>query len=142
MHNRTTDNVMETHRKKWGHELWIVNNDKYCGKILHFRKNTACSVHKHNVKDEVFFLASGKIIVRYCDKEFNGIHHSLKYIDSNRNKDIKETVLRPGESFHVFPGLYHQIYALEDSDLYEFSTHHEENDSIRVSDGFVLSPCQ
>ena len=23
----------EVHQKSWGHELWIINNEKYCGKF-------------------------------------------------------------------------------------------------------------
>ena len=38
-------------------------------------------------------------------------------------------------SFAVPKGLRHQMEALEDSDLFEFSTHHDEADSIRISQG-------
>ncbi len=27
--------------KKWGHEIWIHNSDKYCGKILVVESNKA-----------------------------------------------------------------------------------------------------
>ena len=26
----------ERHEKAWGHELWIINNEFYCGKLLVF----------------------------------------------------------------------------------------------------------
>ena len=35
----------EHHPKGWGYELWLVNNEKYCGKILHFEKDRRCSFH-------------------------------------------------------------------------------------------------
>jgi quercetin dioxygenase-like cupin family protein len=41
----------------------------------------------------------------------------------------------PGEAFHVPPGLRHQMVALEDSTFMEFSTHHLDSDSIRISPG-------
>jgi hypothetical protein len=29
----------DTYKKAWGHELWIVNDDEYCGKLLVFNKD-------------------------------------------------------------------------------------------------------
>ena len=29
----------DVHKKAWGHELWIVNDDEYCGKLLVFEKD-------------------------------------------------------------------------------------------------------
>ena len=30
--------AQEIHLKGWGSEKWIVNNESYCGKILHFEQ--------------------------------------------------------------------------------------------------------
>ena len=30
--------AIEIHPKGWGYEKWIVNTDKYCGKILFFEE--------------------------------------------------------------------------------------------------------
>ena len=38
---------LEPHPKGWGDELWITNNEKYCGKILRFKKGSAFSMHYH-----------------------------------------------------------------------------------------------
>jgi quercetin dioxygenase-like cupin family protein len=46
-----------------------------------------------------------------------------------------ETILNPGSSFHVPVGLRHQVIALEDSNLFEFSTQHFEEDSYRIVKG-------
>ena len=46
-----------------------------------------------------------------------------------------ETILNPGNSFHIPVGLRHQIIALEDSNLFEFSTQHFEEDSYRIVKG-------
>ena len=43
--------------------------------------------------------------------------------------------MEPGDSFHVPVGLKHQMIALEDSELFEFSTEHFEEDSYRVIKG-------
>lgn len=107
--------------KGWGHERWIVNKDEYCGKLLFFNKGKKCSWHFHKKKDEVFYLQSGKILVKYSD-----------------NDDIEkcsEAILRPGDGFHVYRKLRHQMIGLEDSELFEFSTTHFDEDSYRISRG-------
>ena len=107
--------------KGWGWERWIVNNEEYCGKLLFFEKDKRCSWHYHVLKDEVFYLQSGLIIV--------------KYSDGDDLKSAEQIVLTPGENFHVYRGLRHQMVAIEDSELFEFSTQHFDNDSHRIIRG-------
>ena len=107
--------------KGWGFEKWIVNNEEYCGKLLYFVKGKKCSWHYHIKKDEVFYLHSGKIRVIF-----------------NTENDIEtaeEIILGPGDNFHVYRGLRHQMQALEDSELFEFSTQHFDSDSYRIIKG-------
>ena len=113
---------MKTVEKGWGYELWITNNSEYCGKLLFFNKNKKCSWHYHVKKDEVFYIHSGKILLKY-----------LEYEDDIAK--AKEIVLEPGDSFHVSRRMRHQMYALEDTELFEFSTHHDDRDSYRVIKG-------
>ena len=40
--------------KGWGREIWIANNDLYCGKILDIRKGKKCSLHYHKLKRNPF----------------------------------------------------------------------------------------
>ena len=52
--------------------------------------------------------------------------------------DIKkavEVIMERGDKFHVYRGLRHQMFALEDSDLFEFSTQHFDSDSNRIIHG-------
>jgi quercetin dioxygenase-like cupin family protein len=109
------------HPKGWGYEKWIVNKPQYCGKLLYFNKHKKCSWHYHKIKDEVFYLHSGKILV--------------KFSDSDDIKKASEIILNVGESFHVYTGMRHQMIALEDSELFEFSTEHFEEDSVRIIKG-------
>jgi len=48
--------------KGWGHEKVICNTEEYCGKLLYFVKGKKCSFHYHKLKDETFYLQSGKIL--------------------------------------------------------------------------------
>jgi quercetin dioxygenase-like cupin family protein len=111
----------EVHPKGWGHELWIVNNEKYCGKLLYFKKDKKCSWHFHKLKDETFYLQSGKLLVYYSEKD------SLE--------DASMKIMNPGDSMHIYPGLRHQMIAVENSELFEFSTQHFEDDSYRIMRG-------
>ena len=107
--------------KGWGYEKWIVNKEDYCGKLLHMIKGKKCSWHYHTLKDETFYLQDGKIL--------------LKYSDDDDIKKAKEIVLNRGDKFHIYRGLRHQMFALEDTDLFEFSTQHFEDDSYRIIKG-------
>jgi len=106
--------------KGWGWESWIVNKEEYCGKLLFFKKGKHCSWHFHKEKDEVFYLQSGKLLVRFGDGHLS---------------KAQEVILEPGDCFDVPPGLRHQMEGLEDSLLIEVSTTHKEEDSIRVVKG-------
>tara|TARA_R110000824_G_scaffold54557_5_gene150553 strand:- start:3192 stop:3551 length:360 start_codon:yes stop_codon:yes gene_type:complete len=107
--------------KGWGFEKWIVNCEEYCGKLLYFVKGRRCSWHHHKLKDEVFYIQSGKLVV--------------KYSDDDDLAEANELVLEKGDSFHVYRGLRHQMLALEDTELFEFSTQHFDSDSYRIIKG-------
>lgn len=107
--------------KGWGFEKWIVNCDEYCGKILFLAKGKQCSWHFHKKKDEVFYLQSGKILL---------------YFGYDKNIDNAETIiLEKGDKFHVPIGLNHRMHALLDSEVFEFSTEHFDEDSNRIIPG-------
>lgn len=102
--------------KPWGWELWICNNNRYCGKKLFIKQGRWLSYHHHKIKDEVLFVESGKI--RFT-------HESV---------DLGEPlsmVLDAGFAYHVTPNMLHQLEAIEDSVVFEFSTQHFDEDSHR-----------
>ena len=111
----------EYHKKGWGYELWIHNDEKYCGKLLFFEKGKKCSYHYHKKKVETFYLHSGKMLIKFGN------------ID-----DISvcfEKLLTTGDVFEIPIGRRHQMIAIEDSELFEFSTQHFEDDSYRIEKG-------
>ena len=107
--------------KGWGREVWIANGDLYCGKILEIRKGKKCSLHYHKLKTESFYLRSGKLLVRVKE--------------SPESETIEEFELAAGECMDVPIGLVHQMEALEDAELFEFSTQHFDSDSHRLVRG-------
>ena len=109
------------HKKSWGSEFWLVNNEEYCGKILRFdKKGGKCSNHVHRNKREHFFCNSGSFI--------------LTYINGQTAQKLTK-IINPGDIVEIPRMLPHQIECIEPGDIYEFSTHHEENDSYRVEPG-------
>jgi quercetin dioxygenase-like cupin family protein len=106
--------VVKRHEKGWGYEDWLVNNKKYCGKILHFNKGKLCSLHYHKLKDETFYILKGYIVLEVNTKKYN---------------------LRQGNTFRIKPLTKHRIYALTDADIIEISTQHFEKDSYRIERG-------
>ncbi len=118
-----TESTQEIHfvPKGWGFEKWINNSKEYCGKLLYFVKGKQCSWHYHELKDEVFYVQSGRIRVYFAEHD--------------RIEDAKEVILGPGDNFHVYRGLRHRMQAIEDTELFEFSTQHFDSDSHRIEKG-------
>lgn len=133
----TTGNA-EFIAKGWGHELVFVNND-YCGKLLYFVSGKKCSLHVHHDKHETFYLKKGSMEVYYHDNE-----EELRNILQQKNGTTKvyemmeRVVLTQGMTFTVPVGRAHQMVALEDCELFEFSTHDDAEDSHRIIKGDQL----
>ena len=96
--------------KIWGSEEWIVNNSKYCGKILNLNKGFRCSIHYHKDKHETFYLLAGKVLLEIGD-------------------ELKKIILEKGDVQTLEPGMKHRFTPLEDSKIIEFSTPHEGSDT-------------
>ena len=107
--------------KGWGFEKWIVNCTEYCGKLLYFVKDKKCSWHYHKLKDEYFYIQSGRV--------------KIYFGDDDDIKNANTCILGPGENFHVYRGLRHRMEALEDTEIFEFSTQHFDSDSHRIQKG-------
>lgn len=107
--------------KSWGWELWICNNEKYCGKKIFIKQDHYVSYHKHGVKSEHLFVESGSIIM----------HHDLEGC-------VVAVEMLIGDAFEVKPGVNHQMYAKFDTVLFEFSTQHFDEDSFRTTRDLVI----
>ena len=117
-----TSNKFNRVSKGWGHEIWITNNEKYCGKLLHFNEGKICSWHYHKLKEEHFYVASGVI--------------EIIYGEDDDKKRISCCNLYTGDGFHVPIGLRHQMKAVGgDAEIFEFSTTHFDTDSYRIEEG-------
>ena len=106
--------------KGWGHELIIVNNEKYCGKILVFNRGCKFSMHYHIIKQETWYVNSGKFIFDWIDTE-TAEKHTME--------------LFKGDVVTIPIGMPHQLHALTDGEIFEISTQHFDSDSYRVAKG-------
>ncbi len=97
--------------KLWGWEKWLENNEKYCCKVLHLNKGFQCSLHYHKNKDEVFLVTKGHVRLELGEE----VHH-----------------LHPGAYVRVKQGMEHRFAGMEDSEMIEVSTFHEDDDSYRI----------
>ena len=105
--------------KKWGYELWIHNDNEYCGKLLVFTLDrNRFSMHYHLQKKETWYIQEGRFQFNYIDVE---------------NGKLKGTKLEKGQSVLIERGQPHQLIALEDNSIvFEVSTEHFDEDSYRV----------
>ena len=107
--------------KAWGHELWIHNDEDYCGKLLVFKKDHKFSMHFHLLKKETWYISKGKFQYSYIDTE--------KAIQ-------KDIIVSEGDIIHLDRGQPHQMLALEEeSTIFEVSTQHFDSDSYRIKPG-------
>lgn len=111
--------------KKWGHEIWIENNELYCGKHLHLIPGHSCSVHFHKNKKETFYIIDGTLELQHSD-----------ILDKKfwEDKLYSTIVLNKGDSFTISPYVAHRFFThtQHSCDFIEISTYHEDSDSYRI----------
>jgi mannose-6-phosphate isomerase len=106
--------------KGWGNEVIFATNDKYCGKLLNFNTGAKFSMHFHSVKDESWYVLTGKFIV--------------KVIDTNTSEQF-DIELEPGNTWHNKPLMPHQLICIEEGTIIEVSTPDSVEDNYRVLPG-------
>ena len=106
--------------KGWGSEFIFVTNDKYCGKLLRFKKASKFSMHFHAQKDETWYVLSGSFEVRWIDTS---------------DASEKLVQLQQGDTWHNKPLLPHQLICIEEGTIIEVSTPDSVEDNYRVLPG-------
>jgi len=105
--------------KSWGHELWIHNDNQYCGKLLVFTNSgNKFSMHYHMLKNETWYVQEGAFQFDWIDTE---------------SAERCYTQLQKGDVVYIEKGLPHQLTALIDNSIvFEVSTEHFDADSYRI----------
>lgn len=106
--------------KGWGsEEIWAAT-DQYCGKMLHFDQGAVMSMHFHAVKDETWYVLSGKF--------------EVKWIDTSTAKEYS-SYLHPGDVWHNPPLTPHRLICVDTGSIVEVSTADSVIDNYRVAPG-------
>ena len=104
--------LLKTVEKVWGDEVWLVNNDLYCGKLLIIDKGAESSYHYHKTKTETFWCLEG-----YATLIVEGREHMMAAF-------TRPKTIYPYEK-HKFIGITQAIFV-------EISTTHDDNDVVRI----------
>jgi len=106
--------------KPWGWELVWAETEQYVGKVLFVKAGESLSLQFHRVKDESWYLYSGRAKVELGDAG---------------EAALKEEVVSAPASFHFRPGTVHRVTAIEDTTIIEVSTPHLD-DIVRLEDAY------
>ncbi|MDO9334286.1 MAG: hypothetical protein Q7T57_07180 [Dehalococcoidales bacterium] len=103
--------------RDWGKELWIINCDEYCCKLLFLPKGAYCGEHYHKLKKETFYCLKGQATITCNGREF--------VLDQFGQRPL---TIKPGE-LHTFKSHSNCL-------ILEISTHHSEADVVFLSSGY------
>lgn len=93
--------------KIWGSTCCLMNKNNVAIHRIEIVKSGFCSEHMHNNKFNSFFVESGELEI------------TIYRTDAGQKIEDK-TILRPGESTYVEPGVYHKFFAIKPTIAFEF----------------------
>lgn len=106
--------------KPWGYELhWVPEGAPYLGKVLHINAGARLSLQVHDVKQESWFLMSGKAAALVEDA----------------SGELVQIELEPGKGYTVEVGKKHRLIGIADCDVLEVSTP-EAGTTLRLEDDY------
>ncbi len=107
--------------KPWGYELhWVREAAPYIGKLLHINAGARLSLQVHDMKQESWFLVSGKAVVIWEDA----------------SGKLVETELQQGWGYSTKIGQKHRLKGITDADIVEVSTP-EAGTTYRLEDDYT-----
>ena len=89
--------------KIWGETEELFNSGTVSVHRLKIKKGGFCSEHCHKSKSNFFFVIQG----------------NLKLSVWTKGGEVDDTVIWPGESTEILPGVYHKFTALTDVECIE-----------------------
>lgn len=109
--------TVQTRAFQWGFAEYLYMSRDVTVKNLHFKKDQYTSYHYHKRRMELLTVAKGLFII---------------YTYDTRNEMIQETRVQPGNTIAIYPGVAHQIVALEDGIITETTEEYSEHDTVRL----------
>jgi mannose-6-phosphate isomerase len=111
--------IVESRERYWGNIKTLFADENLTVKIIEMKKGSQSSLEYHVVKDEFYYIYSGRLKLG-------------TRIGRGENTSI---MLEKGDVYHIPPGLMHMRIALEDTVIIEWSNKDDDTDSIIVEDG-------
>jgi len=111
--------IVDSRERYWGNIKTLFANDNITVKIIEMKKGSQSSLEYHVIKDEYYYIYSGKLRLG-------------SRIGRGKNTSI---LLDEGDVYHIPPGLMHMRIAMEDTVIIEWSNKDDDSDSIIVEDG-------
>jgi len=109
--------------KSWGQTELIFQNDIMEVHRIEIKEGGYCSLHKHDMKWNMFYVEKGLLRIE---------------IHKNDYKLIDKTTLATGQKTTVKPGEWHKFHAINDTVAYEiYYTGSLSDDIIRKDHGGV-----
>lgn len=106
--------------KIWGREIWMVNNQDYCWKILDLNAGFRCSRHCHVSKKETFVVLDGKLWMETWTTDYPSSYF------------IRE--MWAGHQIFIPNGTFHRFSSKTGALISEVSTNHREEDVERTEE--------
>jgi mannose-6-phosphate isomerase len=107
--------------KPWGYELIFALTESYCGKVLFVRAGQALSLQYHEVKDEAWYVQSGRA--------------RLELGTVGEEGGLRTVEIGQGDALHFQPGTIHRVTGIEDTTILEVSTPNLD-DVVRLEDRY------
>jgi mannose-6-phosphate isomerase len=107
-----------THRRPWGQETLWAKTGTYAAKILEIDAGHRTSLQHHQTKEETLLVLTGIVLAAV-----------------ERDGELLNRTLGPGEVLHLPPGTRHRLEAIERATLVEVSTP-ELDDVVRHEDDY------
>jgi len=108
-------------KRPWGGFIKFIDNKPCTVKILQIKKGEILSLQFHKLREEFWYVVSGKI----------------KVTVGKGLKSLKKKTLKEGEHTFVPKKFLHRIEGIENSQVLEISTGKvKENDEIRIKDKY------
>lgn len=108
-------------KRPWGGFIKFIDNKPCTVKILYIKRGESLSLQLHKLREEFWYLISGKV----------------KVIFGRNLKLIKKKILQEKEYIRIPKKFLHRMEGIENSKVLEISTgEFRENDEIRIEDKY------
>lgn len=108
-------------KRPWGGFIKFIDNKPCTVKILYIKKGGALSLQSHKMREEFWYVISGKI----------------KVVTGRSPQKLKSKILKEGQGIKIPKKILHRASGLTKSQILEISTgKFKEKDEIRYEDAY------